>query len=475
MKKFLLSAAVAVMAVASASATTDGVKYATVDGVSMTNNWVLDRAHNFEAAFKNSPLNGATRARTAVMAKGKVYVAQSEAKQAVYVNDEGKNDTVMQALVHVYDVKTGAFEKSIPVTLDGKPYGAFLGVNQIGTDSFGHLWVAPYTSEKTATIPVYQFDPATGALTLVADLSKGDKIARTDYFDVIGDITRKEAECTMMTPGTQVETVYRWHADKDGDFEGGFDGDTYLDITEFYPESCTQWSYGPVARIVLGDSDDNLYAGELFYIDGFNSAPLLYQNDGSLAGSFEGVDASLFPAAGTNGVAEFHLGDASGENVKNFIVYSMYQYDNHGCQANICELGENSSLAGMKKYWQTDSLGGTSDGGNRIHSLNVEYSKDSKGNDVVTLFSFKSNNGMAVYTISMGGESGVNGVEAADAALNVEGNVVKVSAPAAIEVYNVAGQKVAAANGTELTINGNGAYIVKAVVAGKTLTKKVVL
>ena len=105
----------------------------------------------------------------------------------------------------------------------------------------------------------------------------------------------------------------------------------------------------------------------------------------------------------------------------------------------------------------------------------MEYSKDSKGNDVVTLFSFKCNNGMAVYTISMGGESGVNGVEVADAALNVEGNVVKVSAPAAIEVYNVAGQKVAAANGTELTINGNGAYIVKAVVAGKTLTKKVVL
>ena len=71
----------------------------------------------------------------------------------------------------------------------------------------------------------------------------------------------------------------------------------------------------------------------------------------------------------------------------------------------------------------------------------------------------------------MGGESGVNGVEAADAALYVEGNVVKVSAPATIEVYNVAGQKVAAANGTELTINGNGAYIVK---AGNAV-KKVVL
>ncbi len=464
MKKFLLSAAVAALAVAGASATTDGVAYQPVNGINMTNLWVLDRAHTPDA-FKASVLNGTTKTRTGVMNGGKVYLAQSEARQAIV-----EKDTVMQALVHVFDAKTGNFEKSIPVTLDGKPYGVFLGINQIGVDNFGHFWIAPYTSEKTATIPFYQFDPATGALTLIANLEKGDKIARTDYCDVMGDITRKQAGCVVMTPATQAETVYRWSAEKGAtEFEGGFSGDTYYDVTDFYPESCTQWGYGPIVRMVLGTEEDNMYSADLFYIDGFNNAPILYDTNLEIQGSFEGVDASLVPAAGANGVAEFHLGD------KNFVTYVVYQYDNHGCQVNINELGENLSLEGMKKYWQTDSLGGTSDGGNRIHSLNVEYSKDAKGNDVVTLFSFKCNNGMGVYTIYSGSDA-VEAVETDNAVLTVAGNVVKVSAPAAIEVYNLAGQKVAsAAKATELTINAKGAYVVKALAGNKQLVKKVVL
>ena len=464
MKKFLLSAAVAVMAVASATATTDGVSYQPVNGINMTNNWVLDRAHT-ASAFTASPLNGTTKTRTGVMNGGKIYLAQSEARQAIV-----DNDTVMQALVHVYDVKTGNFEKSIPVTLDGKPYGVFLGINQIGVDNFGHFWVTPYTSEKTATLPFYQFDPATGALTLIANLEKGDKIARTDFADVMGDITREKAGCIVMTPATQAETVYRWAAEQGAKtFEGGFSGDTYYDVTNMYPESCTQWGYGPIVRMVLGTSDDDMYNADLFYIDGFNSAPILYDTNCEIQGSFEGVDASLVPAAGANGVAEFHLGD------KNFVTYAVYQYDNHGCQVNICELGPESSLKDMKKYWQTDSLGGVSDGGNRVHSLNVEYSKDGKGNDVVTLFSFKCNNGMGVYTISSGSDA-VEAVKTDNAVLTVEGNVVKVSVPAEISVYNLAGQKVAsAAKATELTINAKGAYVVKAVAGSKQLVKKVVL
>lgn len=464
MKKILLSAAVAVMAFASASATTDGVKYEAVNGINMTNNWVLDRAHTPEA-FKNSKLNGTTKTRTGVMNGGKIYLAQSEAQQVIV-----DQDTISQALVHVFDAKSGNYEKSIPVTLDGKPYGVFLGINQIGVDNFGHFWVAPYTSEKTATIPFYQFDPSTGALTLIATFDKGDKIVRTDFSDVIGDITCKEAGCVFMAPGTQSETVYRWSCEKGASaFEGGFSGDNYYDVTNMYPESCTQWGYGPIVRMVLGTGEDDMYTGDLFYIDGFNSAPILYDTNCEIQGSFEKVDATLTPAAGANGVAEFHLGD------KNFVTYAVYQYDNHGCQVNICELGEDASLEGMKKYWQTDSLGGTSDGGNRVHSLNVEYSKDANNNDVITLFSFKCNNGMGVYTISAG-ETAVEAVKTDAATLTVAGNVVKVSAPAAIEVYNVAGQKVAsAAKATELTINGKGAYVVKAVAGNKQLVKKVVL
>ena len=139
---------------------------------------------------------------------------------------------------------------------------------------------------------------------------------------------------------------------------------------------------------------------------------------GSIIDSFEAVDKALYPEAGTNGVAEFTLDN------RNFMVYSIAQYagTGHGCQANIVELGEGMSLGGMTKYWQipADSLGQTSDGGNRVHCFNVEYN-DAK--DVVTLFDFKSFNGMAVYQIgkNVGGgeEPGTKGDINADGVVNV--------------------------------------------------------
>lgn len=392
MKKFLLTAVLALVAFASAFAATDGQTYEPVNDIKIVNSWILDRFHTPSTFPKADYCN--TRARTAVMTGGVVYVARSEVKQAIVA----PGDTVSQSVIYRLDAKTGAELTPLDVTLEGKPYGTFLGVNSIGADNFGHVWVMPYTSEKTADIPFYQLNTETGELTLITTLSKGDKIARTDYYDVMGDVTREKAECNVMTAGTQVATVYRWHADQgSADFEGGFEGDLSLEITSFFPETVTEWSYGPAIKMCLDpSSEDAMYAGELFYVDGFNSVPALYDVTGSLIDSFEEVDKTLYPETGTNGVAEFTLDN------RNFMVYSIAQYSGtgHGCQANIVELGEGMSLGGMTKYWQipADSLGQTSDGGNRIHCLNVEYSKEN-GSDVVTLFDFKSYNGMAVYKI----------------------------------------------------------------------------
>ena len=377
------------MAFASAFAVTDGQTYEPVNGIKIVNSWILDRFHTPTVFPKTEYCN--TRARTAVMNNGVIYIARSEVKPAVVA----PGDTVPQSVIYRLDAKTGAELPSLDVTLDGKPYGAFLGVNSIGRDNFGHIWVMPYTGEKAADIPVYTLNVETGELTLVTTLSKGDKIARTDYYDVIGDITREKAECNIMNAGTQVATIYRWHADQGADeFEGGFEGDISLEITSFFPETVNNWSYAPVVKMCYDPASETPYAGELFYIDGFNSVPALYDVTGSIIDSFEEVDKALYPQTATNGVAEFTLDNRS------FMVYSLAQYDGtgHGCQANIVELGEGMSLAGMTKYWQipADSLGNTSDGGNRVHCFNVEYND---AQDVVTLFDYKSYNGMAVYQI----------------------------------------------------------------------------
>jgi hypothetical protein len=471
MKKFLLFAIFAVVAFANSFAVTDSQTYADVNGIKVVNTWIFDRNHTKDA-FAASPLSN-SRARTAVMYGGVIYVARSEEKTVI-----SGTDTVAQSVIHRYSAVDGSAMSELDVTLDGKPYGDFLGVNGIGVDNFGHVWVAPYTSEKTTTIPLYQLNTETGALTKIADLEKGDVIARTDYLDVMGDITAVNAECNAMVPGTGVATVYRWHCDKGGtSWDGGFSGDPYLDFTAFYPANQTQWSYCPTVRMVLGSDAETMYSGENFYVDGFNTVPTLYDTQGGIIDSFGNVDEAdlkadslLLPKAGTNGVAEFHL------DSKNFVVYSIGQYDApNSCQINVCELGEGMAFKGMKRYWTlpNDGLGQVSDAGNRVHSINVEYYTEN-GNDGVKLFTYKCQNGMGVYKIAKA--SGVNNINVNNATISVSGDVITVSAPANIEVYNLAGQVVAkAANATQVTAPAKGVYVVKAVAAGSSVVKKVVI
>ncbi|MBQ0069885.1 MAG: dockerin type I repeat-containing protein, partial [Bacteroidales bacterium] len=443
MKKLLLVASMAILAWAGASATTDGKTYEEVNGLKIVNCWSFDRVHT-PKEFQASPICH-TRARTAVMKDDVIYVPRSEEKAVVVA----PGDTVVAAVVHRFSALDGKALPDLDITLDGRPFGTFLGVNSIGVDNFGHLWVAPYTSEKATSIPLYMLNGESGELTLIADLEKGDVIARTDYYDLVGDITREQAPCKVVNAGTNVPTLYSWFADVDGDFEGGFEGDTYLDATMFYPETVTEWGYGPFAKILLGEDEETLYNGDLMYVDGFYSMPLLYSGDGSLIDSFENVETELWPEDGTNGVTEFHI------DGRNFIVYSMAQYsgDGHGCQANICELGPDMALEGMTKYWQipADSLGKVSDGGNRIHCFNVQYSKDDKGEEVVTLFNFKSFNGMSVYKIGKNVEPGPGPEPGVKGDINGDGVVDIADVNACIDM--ILGLQAATAVGD---VNGDG-------------------
>ena len=404
MKKFLLLSVMLLSGIASALAVTDGVTYDAVNDIKIKNLWIQDRAHTMDV-WSNKPYCN-TSARTAVMKDGCIYIARSNANTVI----QG-TDTLSQSVIYKLDAATGEMIKELQLTLDGAIYGgAVLSCNTVGVDAFGHLYMAPYTSELNNEQPVYMVDKETGELTLMAVLDKGDVIQRCDYIDLMGDITREEAECNIMTVGASSEYIYRWHADQGGDFEGGFEGDPYIAIYDFYPESVTNWGYAPVVKMVLGEDEDSRYSGTLFYVDGFHSAPILYDETGTLVESFEDVDPELLPLeVGANGVCEFTL------EGRNFIVYVTAQYSglneetgvNRACQVNICELGEGMTLSGMQRYWMVpDALGTTSDGGTRVESMNVEYGTDAEGNEEVTLFIFKCYNGMAVYKIGTNIDAG---------------------------------------------------------------------
>lgn len=405
MKKLLLFTFVAVMTAMSSWAVTDGQTYAKVNGIGVKNLWMFDRVHT-RIAYESSPICH-TNARTATMTGGVIYVSRSQEKQLIIPNPEtGKNDTILQGVIHCFDALTGQPIKDLDLTLNGKPYGVFLGNTSIGSDNFGHIWVAPMTSASGEFIPIYQVDIESGAMNLVTEMNKGDVMYRTDYLDLIGDLTLEQAECNIMTIGHNSNdpgfpTVYRWHNDQGGDidtWEGGFYGDPYMDFTEFYPAEKVGFSLAPVIKMLLGTDEETLYSGEYFYIDCFDGAPVLYYVDGSVVDSFENVPTELWPTGkAANGMAEFTLDD------RHFFAYAKGDMhgSGNGCQINVCELGDGDMLETMTKYWQlpADSVGKINDGGLRIHCIATEKGYDENGNEEITLLTFKSYNGMGVYKI----------------------------------------------------------------------------
>ena len=398
MKRFLLSIALFAGMILPAAAVTDGQVYPEINGMNIVNQWIFDRVHT-PTAYANSLL-ASDRTRTATMLNGYIYVGRS---QYIAVDEEN-----MQSVILVFNAEDGSFVKELPLTVNGNPYVGLLAATSVGKDNFGHLWVAPMTSTAAVSIPVYLVDTETGELTLMTTMDKGDVIQRTDYLDVLGDITLEQAECNIMTAAGSSEstgfpTLYRWHGDQgDGpdDWYGGFEGEPYMDLRYFYPETKTGLSLAPVVKMLEDNLDEDArYSGLLFYIDCYDAAPVLYDIDGNIVDTFEYTDPDAQPRTYRgNGVLDFTVDDRA------FMVYvsSDMNNDGNGCQAKISEYSDPAmSFESLVPMWTipADSLGKVNDGGLRVHCFATEKSVDDQGNEVVTLLTYKCQNGMAVYKI----------------------------------------------------------------------------
>ena len=152
MRKFLLFLLMTASAVASTWAVTDGVKYEPVNDIKIVNLWIQDRAHTQEQWASQPYCN--TYARTAVMHDGYIYITRTNANTVI----QG-TDTILQSVVYKLDAATGNMIKELPLTLDGAIYGtSTLNANTIGVDNFGHLYIAPYTSELATESTIYLLD-----------------------------------------------------------------------------------------------------------------------------------------------------------------------------------------------------------------------------------------------------------------------------------------------------------------------------
>lgn len=475
MKKLLLSASMMMLAGASAFAATDGQTYAPAEGLKCENLWIFDRAHT-ESEYNANPI-ASKAARTATTDGTTVYVGLSD-------SDNGST-------IQKFDLKTGAYLGSIPVTVNGEAINAGINpVNQVGFDEYGHFYVAGVylNADGAGQYNVFQVDLATGAATSVGDLLFDGGIGRVDYCDVIGDITGAEAKATIMAVSSAADNlnVFQWVREKGSDeWMGGWtDQATFQAVKagDTYPASITGFYLGSVIKMVR----DGSKSGEMsmFYVDGFTSNPALYGSDGAMIDNIGNADLQVVdadtkevvsgtlpvPSPGTNGIAE---GVAEG---KNLMVYSYGQYDgSYGCRAIVTAVNSDMEFSSMKYLWTipADALGSTSDSGTRVHSLTCLPQEDGS----TYVLTFKCFNGMGLYKISKADDGSVESNVAAAANITVNGDVIAVSEVAeTIEVFNVAGQKVAEArNASEVAAPATGAYIVKAVVAGTPVVKKVIL
>ena len=464
----------------SAFAVTDGQTYEVKNGLTCENVWVIDRFHA-ETAYNALPIAD-KKARTACTDGKIVYVGRS-------TDDIGTIDK--------FDINTGEFLGTLALKVNavdelGNPtvtaFSGLLCANQVGFDEYGHMYVASMAgnADGSGAYMVYLVDQETGMLTSVGSLDFLGATGRLDYCDVAGDLTGEQAPATIITvPGTGTTTpcIFWWTREQgSAEWVGGVDGLCQLDMADTYPSNQTDFGGAAVPKIIK----DGTGLLNLFYVDGFNTCPAVYANDGSMVDSFKEADLIqkdadgnitggkvVCPATGTNGIAEGVIGS------KNILVYSEGQYDGaHTCQAIFTEVDGEYAFSSMNPYWilPADGLGQVSDGGNRVHALDfVTLPADANGKQAAYLVTFKCYNGLGVYRIAEEGyqpQGGIANTTIAKANIAVNGDVITVSEKANIAVYNVAGQKVAEAkNATEVKAPAAGLYVVK---AGNTVAKVIV-
>ena len=485
MKKSLLLCATALMAASSAfAAVQDGQTYAptTKNDVTITckNIWIFDRCHD-NAAYVASPLGnadlGGKNYRTATLANGVVYFAGSPSGVGKLLK---------------FDAATGAqIGAELTLTIDGAPLEGTLCANNVIADTYGHILIIGYISAQTevseesplAPVKAYTVDTETGALTLFATLPR-EHNARIDYFDVIGDITGTEADALIMAAAaSDGGWVYRWKLAKGTtEWKGDFDGSVALEMKDFYlnaPEegAITAWGIAPATKIVMGEGELQ-FAGELFYIDGFTAAPILYDTFGGVIDSFENA-ISLAPQTGANGIAEVSI------KGRNFIAVANNQHtgSNGGNEVSFNEVGDNMAFEGMERIWLIPANGMNpelvSDGGARFHAIYTQKLVDKNGKEGCYLLTAKCFAGLGIYLIAEEGfelEAGaVEGIEANNVNVVVANGMISVNEASSIEVYNMAGQKVVEANASQVAAPAAGAYIVKANVNGNAVVEKVIL
>ena len=415
----------------------------------LENNWVIS---NMEDNFAANKPGGTQYVRGMAAKDGIMYFINRETESIVRV--DGKTGEMLDPIKikgdHLFQKVTGTDSITGEKTYAA---GTTLPFNDIKFDQAGNCLIGACISASTACQPffIYVVDLETGEATELIndvlwdntqltgkDTLSLDSIAfRFDAFGVAGDVTKNGVVMAADANGSW--NVYRWLI-TDGKAAQGEQVAVLIDPAVDKSLYVNAAGFGGAPQIFPQSED-----GTLFYVDGFNTVPMLFYGDpqegAKIIDDFINVQAgtkvwnndTTSLGTGPNGLVEFQVGEeyfllmvATNTDGKPTSSFALYQFAD-----------EDRAFEGMRPLWYFphNGLGGAS---NQCRTAvpSVEVKSDTEA----ILYIYVPENGYASYTLTI--NPSVVGFE------NVETEVIGV------EKYIENGQLYIIKNGVKYNVLG---------------------
>ena len=371
---------------------------------SLKNNWVISNMEDNYAANKPGS-NDYVRGMAA--RNGKMYFINRETESIVVVDGKTGNmlDPIKLTGDHLFQKVTGTDSITGEATYAA---GTTLPFNDIKFDQAGNCLIGACMTGATTcqTFFIYVVDLETGVCTkLIEDVlwdNPGlDQVQfRFDAFGAAGDVTKNGVVMAADANGSW--NVYRWLI-TDGVAGEGEQVAVLLDPAVDQSLYINAAGYGTAPQIFPQDE-----LGELFYVDGFNTLPMLFYGNpdegANLIDDFINVPTgvkvwnndgdTIKMNANFNGLVEFQVGEeyfllmVAANNTHSVpTTYALYKFAD-----------EDRAFAGMEPLWYFPHNGlGTTTIGCRTATPSVDVVSDTEA----TLYLYATNNGYAAYTLTI--------------------------------------------------------------------------
>lgn len=464
MKKILLLLGGFILSGAMSMAQTvkDPATYApTESGEQLTNLYLNSAILNNPAGTAVYPGGVQGDARGMAVVNGKMYVC----------NRQGS--PVTSSLIEL-DCETGKLLRNIELPNEMWQEGdVTLGFicNDVQVDDAGHIFVANMSTDMRGDNPSHLFrinyvdvskTPVEYKTVLNTTVS-GElaKTIRVDTYDLFGDILNGDGIILLPISGNDVgagNTVIKYEVRK-----GVADASNPATIvlTQFNPAKMT--TAGAAPRI-------NIIDEELFYHDGFNTFPMLYDMNGNAVDGFQNNKPFTPESTGQNGVTEFEL------NGSYYLIVASKNTNNDPPQAfDIFKFkDEGRSFADMTFLYRFPEAGmGKVPNAVRTALPRVEIVKGADGVDKARISVYAYRNGYGAYEFTNKVSAGIKSLKENGFKYRISGRTIAVTEPVkAITMYSLTGQKVKEVNNTQsIEAPKNGIYLVS--IINKDGNKKV--